>query len=525
MKIELGNAESRVVHADEVERQWLRDFLTWENAGARFGNGARFETLLHPEGFFPSGLVPNIWRAFKEDTRQTDLAKPAALPGRTIELVDARHAPPTVDPNADVEWLRHHPAAAARGHDPIIHQLSAYQECVKRSCGIVWIPMGGGKGEVIAALCRAWAYCRILILVPENVDQLAERIERRTGITVGRIGMGKFQPFERVTVAGFQALHKRFKAGDAAVLKLLAEAEALLVDECHMLPANSMYTVAMAATRARVRIGLSATPDDRADKKNLYVTGCLGPIIYRVTPRELIDLGIISEPEIRLVPCVQRSELDRWDDVYDELVVKSDQRNDTVVNMALVAARPGFVFVERELHGFILKRMLAKAGLNVEFVWGDVTATRRKDLVKQMLAGRLDLLVCSGVFRQGLDVPTLASVVNAAGRASTIWTLQRLGRGARADAATDKYAFEYWDVLDHGQRWLEKHTEQRVAAFRQEGYIPRIVEGLEAPDPLTGEVPDFRAERSGIEVYREEKKRYRDALFELTGLRHIRSRR
>lgn len=522
MKIEIHNTESRVVQSDDVERKWLRDFLTWENSGFRFGREARFESLLHPEGWFPSGLIPNVWRAFKEDTRQTDLAKPAPLAGRTIEVVaDCRNQPPMLDANADVEWIRHHPAAKAKGFDPITHLREAYDACITKMRGIVWIPMGGGKGELVAALTRAWPHARVLVLVPENVEQLAKRIETRTGFAVGQIGEGSFDPDERITVAGFQALSRRLKARDRRAEALLASIEVLLVDECHMLPANGMYTVAMKTPRARVRLGLSATPDDRTDKKSMYVVGCLGPIIYRVFPRDLINLGIISEPNIRMVPCVQRSNLGKWDDVYEELVVKSPQRNGTIRNIALAAPRPGFVFVEREKHGFILKKMLEQAGLNTEFVWGDVSKGRRKELVRQMLDGNLHHLVCSGVFRQGLDVPSLTSVINAAGRASTVWTLQRLGRGSRADAATEKYEFEYWDILDHGQRWLEDHTESRVAAFRQEGYIPKVVLGLEEPDEH-GNVPDFRVERSGIEVYREEQKSYRDALFALTGKKQIR---
>jgi len=522
VKIEIGNSESIVTEADATELKWLKDFLTWENKGF-MGRGGGIETLLSPDGVFPSGLIPNVWRAFKQDTVATDLAKPPVLAKREISVHDSRPAPPFLDPHADVDWLRHHPAALAAGHDPITHQIDAYNACVTKMRGIIWIPTGGGKGEIIAALTRAWPRANILILVPENVGQLVERIKRRTGFDVGQIGESEFEPNERITVASYQTMARRYKAGNESVQRLLDRTEVLLVDEAHTMPATGMFTVAMRAKNARVRIGFSATPDDRSDQKSLHVVGALGPIIYRVFPKVLIDMGIISEPDIRMVPCVQRSDIARWEDVYDELVVKSEQRNGTVRNIALMATQPGFVFVERERQGWILKKMLEKAGLNTEFVWGAVPQFRRKSLVKQLVSGHLHFLVCSSVFKQGLDVPTLASVINAAGKAATISTLQRLGRGGRTDAASQKYDFEYWDILDHGQRWLENHTESRVAAFRQEGYIPKIVTGLEEPN-ADGVVPDFKVERSGIELHRDAQKAHRDALFTLTGKRSIRRR-
>lgn len=522
MKIDIHNSEAFLAQADEVERMWLAGFLSFSTAGFMGRPGGR-TCLLSEDNKFPAGFIPNIFRAFNKDVEPIDLVKPGPLAGRTLTLNDCRNQPPFLDPDADVEWLRHHPAALARGHDPIVHLIDAYQTAVKRLRGVIWIPMGGGKGELVAAFTRAWPTASVLVLVPENVSQLAKRIRDRTGQDVGECGEGKYETDERITVAGFQTLARRLKAGDARVKRLLERIEVMIVDEVHMLPANGMWSVAMAAVNARVRLGLSATPSDRMDDKNLYVTGATGPIIYRVRPQVLIELGIISEPNIRMVPCVQTSLLGNFDDVYEALVVKSEQRNRTIANIALVAKRPGFVFVEREKHGFILKKHLEQVGLNTEFVWGAIPQRKRKQLVQQMLDGNLHHIVCSGVFRQGLDVPSLSAVINAAGRKSTTWTLQRLGRGSRADAVTEKYDFEYWDILDHGQRYLEGHTENRVAAFRQEGYIPKIVTGLEAPNEQ-GIVPDFQNMKSGVEIHREEQKAYRDAVESLTGQRTIRRR-
>jgi hypothetical protein len=40
----------------------------------------------------------------------------------------------------------------------------------------------------------------------------------------------------------------------------------------------------------------------------------------------------------------------------------------------------------------------------------------------------------------------------------------------------DKKTFEVWDINDLGNRWLEKHTRQRLKAYIGEGHETSIIE-------------------------------------------------
>ncbi len=73
-------------------------------------------------------------------------------------------------------------------------------------------------------------------------------------------------------------------------------------------------------------------------------------------------------------------------------------------------------------------------------------------------------------------MPSLRSVIVGGGGKSIIATLQRLGRGMRVDRKADGTiheggsVFEVWDILDKGNKWLEKHARVRMNAYAGEGY-------------------------------------------------------
>ena len=102
--------------------------------------------------------------------------------------------------------------------------------------------------------------------------------------------------------------------------------------------------------------------------------------------------------------------------------------------------------------------------------------------------------MASSVFAQGVDIPSLKSVVNAAAGASVIQTLQRLGRGTRVTA--DKTEFEAWDVLDTGNRYLAKHGKQRLETYQREGYKVEVVAAKDLGVTVVDPRKDF--ERLGL---------------------------
>jgi superfamily II DNA or RNA helicase len=142
-------------------------------------------------------------------------------------------------------------------------------------------------------------------------------------------------------------------------------------------------------------------------------------------------------------------------------------------------------------HGKALCSLLERNGLKAEFAWGEKETSMRHAALKRLERGETEVLVANGIFQLGIDLPSLKSVVIATGGKSVIAALQRIGRGMRADAKTNKTTFEVFDIYDKGCgctedkdrddpphvgcRILEKHSKERLKAYRSEGFIPQII--------------------------------------------------
>ena len=256
-------------------------------------------------------------------------------------------------------------------------------------------------------------------------------------------------------------------------------ANGFVVHNCHVVAAESYGAIARATKNAFYRIGLSGTPLARGDKRSIFVVGSLGSVIYKISAAQLIEEGVLSRPVVRMVTCPQDSTAATHQGVYGELIARSRIRNRLLAMMARAAASPGLLFVKEVKHGQQVVRMLAKLGLNAEFVWGALDVPTRQTLIKRLVRGDLDFLVCSVVFQEGIDIPSLRSVIIGAAGQSVIASLQRIGRGMRA--GTDKTTFEVWDVLDvdlvprKKPGWMAKHAKKRFAAYRAEKHDVQLI--------------------------------------------------
>jgi superfamily II DNA or RNA helicase len=450
MLIECGNLHARIVRATDDERTWLREYLSFEDTTAKFakkryGSGdGRVRMFDIFTGTFPTGLLPLVRKA-------------GPMEGFQIDLLDSRKKPCEPDSTADLTWLRD-------------YQLAAVARAVHAGRGIISAPTGSGKTELAIALRQVFP-CRWLFLVHRTtlVEQAAERFTLRTGQIADIIGEGRWDNTgASFTVATFQSIHAALKRNDPRALALLGQAGGIIVDECHVLPSESFWRVAMRAQQAYYRIGLSGTPLARGDRRSLLAIAALGPIIYRIQPDVLIAAGVLAKPRIQLVPVAQLSDCKTWQGVYGECIVRSRTRNQTIVDCARKAEKPCLVFVKEIQHGRLLTERLLKADLRAEFVFGADSTPERQAATRRLVRGDLDVLVSSVIFQEGVDIPQLRSVVIANGGKSVIAALQRIGRGMRVTA--DKSTFQVFDVADHGSRLLERHTRARVRAYTSQGY-------------------------------------------------------
>jgi superfamily II DNA or RNA helicase len=349
--------------------------------------------------------------------------------------------------------------------------------------GILDAPTGWGKSRVACALAASvggrWLF---LIHRKHLAADVAQRWADLTGRRAGWVGDGQWEiPDDRDTLvcASLQTLARRLEQGCEQTLELLRSAVGVIEDECHTAAAASNLAV-LRAISAYYRIGLSGTPLDRSDRRSALVLAWLGPVVHRIDPRTVIAAGALAQPTVRVVP-VDESLPERgedqppyaWREVYGALIERSPKRNAAVVAVMGIATAPGMVFVRHVAHGLALARAAAKSGLSVDFIDGSASLRQREEALARLARGDVQWIITTKVFTEGVNVPSLETVVYAAGGKSVIDVLQSIGRAMRVTAT--KQTCTVWDFGDRGHPTLYAHAKARLRACKRQGY-PIVVD-------------------------------------------------
>jgi len=116
-----------------------------------------------------------------------------------------------------------------------------------------------------------------------------------------------------------------------------------------------------------------------------------------------------------------------------QLAVNTEARN-----RAVVAAVQGFcngrktvVFAAGVAHAETLARKLRAAGIRAAHVDGAMSLERRREVLADFRAGRLQVVTNCNVLTEGFDEPAVAAVVMARPTASEAMYIQQVGRGLR----------------------------------------------------------------------------------------------
>lgn len=264
-------------------------------------------------------------------------------------------------------------------------------------------------------------------------------------------------------IAQQQALHDQTVA-------ILGKFECVIMEEAHEASGNSYYDIMRHCVNAHYRLALTATPFMKDDEEaNMRLMACCGPVGFKVTEKQLIDLGILAKPYFKYVTIKNRPpKLYRstgWQAAYRLGIVECKERNDLVVENALDARRFGLsvmVLVQHTAHGDALKNALTLAGLRCRFIYGECDHDTRKAALAELADRKIDVLIGSTILDVGVDVPATGMIVLTGGGKAEVALRQRIGRGLRAKKKGPNVAFivDFEDVFnDH----LKLHYQQRHA--------------------------------------------------------------
>ena len=483
--------DSNFTHVDcpELIRQALDRYFVIKKDG--FVQGIDFEeyratkkvvikTKYHPETImlynyqtqqFPSGRVGYV----------LDWCRENRVP---CQVVDVRRKP---ERHLDIAYVGP-PSDGSNGKPARPYQLRAALVLRSRGGrGILWHATASGKTVTAARMISDFGV-NTLYLVPsiELLDQTAAALTEFLRLPrcqhVGRIGEGQWD-VQPITVATTQTLWARFETEPCK--QLLAQTEFLIGDECHHVNSadrgkttkdgkgeahsvNSWYILALHCP-AYYRAGLTGTPGKDLEQKRSFLELAFGRVADRVSARELIDAGIISDVEIHVHDIKYSRTFPDFPTARKEGILLNEQFNEYIVAIATAELKMGrsvLMLTDSKAHqGPMLERLFARQGMTVPFISGDSTGKSRKNVREDFKSGKLRALIGT-VYKEGVDFPALDTGILCGGGKDEKKPIQFLGRVLRKAKGKDIAHLHDFNFRD--KRWLQQHSRLRLSYMLEE---------------------------------------------------------
>jgi superfamily II DNA or RNA helicase len=370
---------------------------------------------------------------------------------------------------------------------PKVLQFRPFQEefirtAIQKKRGVLIAPTGTGKTILgLGLIASLYENYKILWLCHTKSLMYQTVMETRKVFgddSVGTVGDDTYEIGKYVTVALRQTFVKH-----AAKLNNLFDA--VIVDEAHHVTSLAykkehgviklgQYFDILKELYCPIRIGLTAT---RADGKGeqLAMESLLGPVIGEFTINEAREQGYMAHPKITLTKLTKNPILAnerKYADVYEQGVVRNLERNRIIGELVKKYAEEGLsslVIVQQIVHGELIQNMCTRLGVVSVFVNGS-TESETREVAKASLNNKdLKCVICTAVWKEGINIPELNVVINAAGGKSELGTLQAIGRGLRRTETKSELIIH--DFFDPSHRFLIEHFGQRLCVYMDNGWL------------------------------------------------------
>lgn len=391
---------------------------------------------------FPTGLLPEVIRAIEKK-------------GWTVNIID----------NTKILTSKSITEDCLHGITLRDYQVAAAETLVKARRGVASMATNSGKTEVMAAVLWSLDLPKSLILVhrKELMYQTARRLEKRLNCKVGIIGDG-VKSKKNITVAMIQTLAK-----DSLVD--FSDNEVIISDECHHISSNQMMDI-LFRIPGSYRYGFSGTPLKYDQLSDMKLAAATGGILYETSNAYLIEQGYSAVPVVYMNVVESFDRLD-WEmdyqDAYTKLIVNNEERNKIIVSLAKRAKGIVLILVNRIDHGNILKELLPES----VFVTGEDTSEFRNGILDEMRDGGSKVYIATPIYDEGVDVPSVDTIILAAGGKSHIKVLQRIGRGLRKKERENILTVH--DFLDDTNMHLFGHSQERIETYSEQKFKTVVV--------------------------------------------------
>ena len=336
--------------------------------------------------------------------------------------------------------------------------------------GVVKAPTGIGKTACGLAIISAFPKVVVLWLchTKDLMYQAGGVAEKELGVKVGYIGDGHNDTEKRITMATRQSFIN-YAAEYGHLFDIV------IVDETHHLSSFSgQYADILTNVLAPVRIGLTATLPT-SEEALLAIESFIGPLIDEVTVAEGQELGIMADIKIKFlkVPLSHKvKELRKYQDAYEWGVVKREAQHRLIAETVLKEVTAGnsvLVIVNRIDHGNNLFTAISNLDVTCCFAQGNTDSDVRKHIKEALNDKDIHCAIATTIWKEGVDLPELNVIINAAGGKSEIGTLQAIGRGLRLTKT--KRQLILYDIFDPSNAFFISHFGERVCLYSDLNWI------------------------------------------------------
>lgn len=323
------------------------------------------------------------------------------------------------------------------------YQDEAVQRVLKNNQGVLEASTGAGKTVMALAIIAARRQpCLILVHGQELMQQWRERIQQFLDIEAGQVGAGRCD-VHSVTVGIVNSVRTRLD-------ELVPRFGHIVVDECHRCP-SSMFTECVKAFDARFLLGLSATPF-RRDGLTRVIHHYLGPVLHRVDPARLRDIGAVLRPEIVARETAFDFDGNASEDYQAMLtaLVEDESRNELIASdiqrELSRGAGTALVVSDRVAHLEALSTCLSRREEDMTLLTGATPKKQREAIVERLASGDVRVLGSTvQLIGEGFDAPGLSSLFLATPIKFSGRVLQVAGRVLRPKDGKTPRIYDYQD--------------------------------------------------------------------------------
>jgi superfamily II DNA or RNA helicase len=372
------------------------------------------------------------------------------------------------------------------------YQFNAIKASLENKRGVCLSATASGKSAMIYTIFRylteRLGKKKTMLIVPNTslVEQMFSDFIDYGWLDINKhvtkLYAGRKPDFSKpILITTWQSIYKQPES-------FFKDFDAVLIDECQSAKSMSISSVMKKCKKADYRLGFTGTlPTEKADEMN--IKSSLGPVIFELKSKELIDKGVLSMIYIanillrypEEVVAVQKGRSYPEEVRFIETYTNRNKAFDFVFSH--IKDKQNTLILCNHLEHLSQMETYLKTNLDKKYIIyiisGEIKTQEREDIRRLMEKGEnLILLASYGTMSAGVNIKRIHNVIFASSSKSKIRVLQSIGRGLRKHESKDCVVL--WDLIDDltyekrtgslSKNYMYQHWEERIKFYDDQGF-------------------------------------------------------